>query len=362
MNLQVKRVHLWRDIAPYICLYEDCDSAEAGFTSVHAWLEHMKAKHWKPVFVCSQCQGLQVQCQSEAELQKHIQHLHKEDLAVQELSLVARFSRHDFCLDRCLICGLEQGIFSSGAQELPIDSPVRQNNINKCMASHLEALALSSLPYHLGSKHEANSNSAQVSENSVDVGHGNTGPKVDRQGSTDSMHIGNLHDLKHNPEAHLVKTLEDTVDTWNQTIKSTEELVEEPTERAGEIQLPPPAIDPNEDYRFPQQPKQEFESTRDNDHMEKLQEDLWLAEDDQRSFEPDHDRERRHREQDNEPRLEPNFSITDGDINAENDTTNAYFWTESSNNIQFVNRQINLPTGKPTATRLRSRILNPVSR
>ena len=45
MTLILSRKHLIRDLSPYICIFGDCASANAGFSDRQTWVGHLKLEH-----------------------------------------------------------------------------------------------------------------------------------------------------------------------------------------------------------------------------------------------------------------------------------------------------------------------------
>ncbi|KAK5710290.1 hypothetical protein LTR17_018996 [Elasticomyces elasticus] len=162
--------HLLQDLIPYVCLDQHCTQADTDFTFFHEWLEHMHATHWQPVWICAQCQPGATILHSDQELRDHIINAHDLAMSAGEVSILSRFSCRDHILPECLICSREEGLAASQERDLPLTSPIRQRNLISCIANHLETLALSSIPWHLGRTDEnmSKSNEAEGTDHAAE--------------------------------------------------------------------------------------------------------------------------------------------------------------------------------------------------
>lgn len=149
------RRHLWHDLTPFICLHDDCQAAEEEFATIHAWSEHMSSMHLALSWTCSRCNDNDRTFRSETAFKSHFFTLHGMSLTLAELETIAEVSRDEAILRHCLICGLTDGMISYISPEQPVDSDQRRRNIDTCMATHLQSIALSCLPWHFGQGVEA---------------------------------------------------------------------------------------------------------------------------------------------------------------------------------------------------------------
>jgi hypothetical protein len=157
------RSHLWEDLDPYVCLERDCPFPETTFNSIRAWLGHDRSMHWRNAWICSQCPQPDNYHISEQAFCDHLRSSHGDCVSEAELSVVARSSREDSTLEACVICGSQEGLGTAEESSLGKYSATRQQNLVACMANHLEALALSSLPWHIGTGNDARSSQAEGS-------------------------------------------------------------------------------------------------------------------------------------------------------------------------------------------------------
>lgn len=96
----------------------------------------------------------------EAAFLSHLEIVHTSDVRYADLASVAKYSTLDSSCIECMICGSEQGLGGYMDEALPVESAIRQRNLQECMANHLEALALSSLPWHFGTSQNTSSSHA----------------------------------------------------------------------------------------------------------------------------------------------------------------------------------------------------------
>ena len=119
-----------------------------------------------------------------------------------------------------MICGSEQGIGGPGGeQSLPVNSEVRQYNLHMCMANHLEALALSSLPWHFGVTAKTSSSQAQGSD--IRNNHSDGGlASHNSETSTEpqSSNAVNMATIAWNAADEGEQDLDNTISTWNKHI------------------------------------------------------------------------------------------------------------------------------------------------
>jgi hypothetical protein len=154
------RRHLWEDLAPFICLYDNCMAAETTYTSQHSWLQHIRTAHLPLVWLCGRCYQEPRRFDSQSSFQQHMRKDHDSSLSNMELELLSRSCRQSLSFDACLICGLEDGMVSIEASSRQPTTD-KQHNLITCMINHLEVLALGSLPWHFGCEEDADSDQAE---------------------------------------------------------------------------------------------------------------------------------------------------------------------------------------------------------
>jgi hypothetical protein len=130
------RLHVLRDLAPYICLNEQCESPHTRYRSTKEWYAHMDEVHQQHDWVCQTC------CHSFQDQKSFEEHFRRADLhgtpvrlRSEDLALVVKTSAVPRTFPSCLFCGLN-------ADEI-------EGDIRLHMAEHLRNLALASLPWHV---------------------------------------------------------------------------------------------------------------------------------------------------------------------------------------------------------------------
>ncbi|KAH7136155.1 hypothetical protein B0J11DRAFT_520040 [Dendryphion nanum] len=175
--------HIIKDIDPYVCLFEDCDNSNEGFSSVDEWLHHMQWQHtlaWSCPVAGHEAEIFN----SRNGLERHIMEKHANQFAESQLpyfldksgkpssntfGALAR-ARHAIaaCKDPTKLCPLCP--FSTEDTESDI-SAYGFASVNKTkdtfrrvrdhVANHLEAIALLSLPVGENIDENAITNEAQ---------------------------------------------------------------------------------------------------------------------------------------------------------------------------------------------------------
>jgi hypothetical protein len=181
--LTLSRLHVLRDLAPYVCLYEDCSSPDTIYRTSKEWLLHMAAMHDDHVWLCRMCDR---EFQNENAYREHVvdpQTHHSAppagkqkivrplgfgsqtdnvllsapwapDLSSEELAMLVRMNVH-VVPKRILAC------FFCATTAAEVD------DLFMHMAEHLRYFALDSIPWHvIASESDGNSQSAHVEERS----------------------------------------------------------------------------------------------------------------------------------------------------------------------------------------------------
>jgi hypothetical protein len=153
--LTLSRLHVLRDLAPYVCLYEDCSSPDTIYRTSKEWLLHMAAMHDDHVWFCRMCDR---EFQNENAYREHAvdpqTHHSAPDLSSEELAMLVRMNVH-VVPKRILAC------FFCATTAAEVD------DLFMHMAEHLRYFALDSIPWHvIASESDGNSQSAHVEERS----------------------------------------------------------------------------------------------------------------------------------------------------------------------------------------------------
>jgi hypothetical protein len=142
-TLTSKRIHVLRDLCPYICVFENCKSADAMYRTSELWMKHIQTEHIHETWHCDMC-NKSLEFESPQAFASHLQSQHATTLSAEEVRVVSQFaaSRVPATVDCCVVCGWSPpiGEFQALADLQP--------DIFKHMAvDHMQNLALLSLPW-----------------------------------------------------------------------------------------------------------------------------------------------------------------------------------------------------------------------
>ncbi|OQE89740.1 hypothetical protein PENNAL_c0013G04005 [Penicillium nalgiovense] len=124
--------HVFRDLRPYVCTFEDCTNTGKLYVSRHDWIYHELQVHRRK-YVCKECDK---RCAGRKELSTHLREHYKESIPPAQLSLILDLCDHQVDVsctsekDTCLVCG----------EELQLSA------LQGHLAAHMEDIALFVLP------------------------------------------------------------------------------------------------------------------------------------------------------------------------------------------------------------------------
>jgi len=100
--LHSSRRHVFRDLRPYICTFQDCKRPEHLFESMHEWFDHEKMLHRREWF-CNSCSKL---FPNSSEFQRHLIQAHTGQFESEEQMQIAinRSERAIESKQRCNLC------------------------------------------------------------------------------------------------------------------------------------------------------------------------------------------------------------------------------------------------------------------
>ncbi|KAL4916459.1 hypothetical protein BDW62DRAFT_202613 [Aspergillus aurantiobrunneus] len=130
------RRHVMKDIDPYVCLFEDCDSDYPFFKKTEEWIDHMQWGH-STRYSCQVPGHEDIFFQTQAGLEQHLAGEHAEQLPSGELSGLVKNG---------LRPAPDVFAFLAGCLNMGQDRPSQGMEIRQHIASHLERIALLSLP------------------------------------------------------------------------------------------------------------------------------------------------------------------------------------------------------------------------
>lgn len=156
------RRHILNDIDPYVCLFEACDKPENCFKTVDDWLSHIQWQHTL-VFSCQSTGHESELFNSSADLELHMHQQHWREFSEPQLPFLVHkslrpspdtfgaFARARESIgaskDSTSLCPL--CLFSADEPNMPpnsISGERKFKNIMNHIASHMESIALLSLP------------------------------------------------------------------------------------------------------------------------------------------------------------------------------------------------------------------------
>lgn len=156
------RRHILNDIDPYVCLFEACDKLENFFRTVEDWLSHIQWQHTL-VFSCQSIGHKSELFNSGADLELHMHQQHSREFSESQLPFLIHkslrpspdtfgaFARARESIgaskDSTSLCPL--CLFSADEPNMPPNSTSGEKkfkNIMNHIASHMESIALLSLP------------------------------------------------------------------------------------------------------------------------------------------------------------------------------------------------------------------------
>lgn len=156
------RRHILNDIDPYVCLFEACDKPENCFKTVDDWLRHIQWQHTL-VFSCQSTGHESELFSSSADLELHMRQQHWREFSESQLPFLVHkslrpspdtfgaFARARESIgasnDSTSLCPLCP--FSADEPNMPPNSirgEKKFKNIMNHIASHMESIALLSLP------------------------------------------------------------------------------------------------------------------------------------------------------------------------------------------------------------------------
>lgn len=126
------RKHLFEDLRPYVCIWNNCESSEQDFQDRRDWIRHMTSQHWRNWGCPFGCSPAFDKCRA---LEDHLRSAHAEELTAERLNYVSVLSaRTDLSKAKglCPIC-----------QKLEL---VTVDEYELHIGHHLEQLVLSALP------------------------------------------------------------------------------------------------------------------------------------------------------------------------------------------------------------------------
>jgi len=167
------RVHVMHDLAPYICLFEDCTNPDLMFSTAGTWVSHMTEAHSKTTWDCAEChkqtstkvgESSQRVFVTVEDYKAHISEAHPSSMDDDQLALLLQMDgRKQLRIGPCLFCGFLE---SSDHRGSIAGNQADLEEITKHIAEeHLHSLALLSLPWDQPNADDLHSAKASMSSN-----------------------------------------------------------------------------------------------------------------------------------------------------------------------------------------------------
>ncbi|KAJ5598652.1 hypothetical protein N7537_008736 [Penicillium hordei] len=130
-NRQSWKRHVFRDLRPYVCTFEDCPNGGKLYVSRHDWIYHELQIHRRN-YVCKVCQKM---CSNRKEMSAHLREHYDESISPSQLGVILDLCNRQVDVlgeekDSCLVCG----------EELSLSA------LQGHLAAHMEDIALFVLP------------------------------------------------------------------------------------------------------------------------------------------------------------------------------------------------------------------------
>ncbi|RSL79565.1 hypothetical protein CEP51_007265 [Fusarium floridanum] len=135
------RGHVVEDLSPYVCVYENCDNADAMYVTTVEWKQHIKDAHSRARWICDPCwlgsdSHEEFEFDTQEEWHHHTLTEHGDEVDENDLSDLAELSQRTGVPPiACPLC------YEGAALQHP--------ETDKHLAEHIHSFALKSLPWDL---------------------------------------------------------------------------------------------------------------------------------------------------------------------------------------------------------------------
>ncbi|OCL04529.1 hypothetical protein AOQ84DRAFT_300694, partial [Glonium stellatum] len=96
--------HVFKDLRPYVCVWQDCLTADQEFSRRHEWMEHVMRRHWRTWHCAFGCQK---PFESAFDFKQHVSLSHNDAVAPAQLDALASLSerrRESDAIMECPLC------------------------------------------------------------------------------------------------------------------------------------------------------------------------------------------------------------------------------------------------------------------
>ncbi|KAL2680521.1 hypothetical protein Neosp_008123 [[Neocosmospora] mangrovei] len=135
------RGHVVEDLSPYVCVYEECDTPDAMYTTTAEWEKHIRDRHSRARWICDPCwldsdSPEDFEFDSQEEWHKHTLTEHEDEVDESDLPDLAELSQRTVVPPiACPLCYE--------------DASLRSPETDKHLAEHIHSFALQALPWEL---------------------------------------------------------------------------------------------------------------------------------------------------------------------------------------------------------------------
>jgi hypothetical protein len=152
--LTLPRSHVFRDLAPYICVFRICPSPNARFATSHLLKQHLETAHFDRIWVCPVCvtTGTEEAGFRDPEgFTSHLKTLHQDRISDADLQILLSHAvqREPHVLQSCVFCQGHARDFSRSVTKH------WESLVDHMARDHMQSLSMFSLPWHVQGLDEA---------------------------------------------------------------------------------------------------------------------------------------------------------------------------------------------------------------
>ena len=170
------RQHVMRDLAPYLCVFEDCHKPLQVFRTSDDWISHMQRDHMPVEWLClahtpsiSSTEQREMAFHSEQAYKQHVREEHPNAVSLTDADLALHSHRSSRLASQILtICPFCGGLPEHLGDKTRPDqqSDATQRGLQKHVGEHLQSLSLISLPWDYSDLETAVSSNEALSTSS----------------------------------------------------------------------------------------------------------------------------------------------------------------------------------------------------
>ncbi|KAJ4013726.1 hypothetical protein NW766_005965 [Fusarium irregulare] len=157
--------HVFTDLQPYVCTFEDCVTSKTSFPTRAEWFQHEYTVH-RLQWSCNWCSQPDIIFNSAEELKKHLNNTHVGMVTAVQMPLIIETCERpvrSFVSDSCPLC----------ADWEPPSTKENAKSFSRHLARHLQQLALEALPLAIDGLEIRDASGLSDDESSLSRGSGN---------------------------------------------------------------------------------------------------------------------------------------------------------------------------------------------